>query len=116
MMENLFYSPFDLAVIISSMNFGLQKENELINFIWENEQNFIQPKYRNSKRKFVLNIYYWTNYLNNKADIDLEFPAVKNDLSELKLRKVSISVIFLISICSLKVFESALFLTIKRDM
>lgn len=35
MMENLFYSPFDLAVIISSMNFGLQKENELINFIWE---------------------------------------------------------------------------------
>lgn len=80
MMENLFYSPFDLAVIISSMNFGLQKENELINFIWENEQNFIQPKYRNSKRKFVLNIYYWTNYLNNKADIDLEFPAVKNDM------------------------------------
>ena len=80
MMENLYYSPFDLAVIISSMNFGLQKENELINFIWENEQNFIQPKYRNSKRKFVLNIYYWTNYLKNKADIDLEISAVKNDM------------------------------------
>lgn len=80
MMENLYYSPFDLAVIISSMNFGLQKENELINFIWKNEQDFIQPEYRNSKRKFVLNIYYWTNYLNNKADIDLEFPAVKNDM------------------------------------
>ena len=80
MMENLYYSPFDLAVIISSMNFGLQKENELINFIWEYEQDFIKPEYRNSKRKFVLNIYYWTNYLNNKADIDLEFPAVKNDM------------------------------------
>ena len=80
MMKNLYYSPFDLAVIISSMNFGLQKENELINFIWEYEQDFIQPEYRNSKRKFVLNIYYWTNYLNNKADIDLEFPAVKNDM------------------------------------
>ena len=80
MMENLYYSPFDLAVIISSMNFGLQKENELINFIWEYEQDFIKPEYRNSKRKFVLNIYYWTNYLKNKADIDLEIPAVKNDM------------------------------------
>lgn len=80
-MENLYYSPFDLASIISSMNLGNKKESELINFVWESEQQFIQPKYRADKKKFVLDIYYWSDYLYNKADIDLEFPAVQNDLS-----------------------------------
>jgi hypothetical protein len=80
-MDNLYYTPFDLAVIINGMRFGIKKESEIIDFVWKTQQNFIHPKYRNSKRNLVQGIYYWEYYLQNKPEIDREFPTVQNELS-----------------------------------
>lgn len=80
MINELYYTPIDIAAIICSMDLKCNKENEFINFIWDNEKFYIKPDFRENKRKFILDIFYWTDYIYNKQIIDYEFPAIQEDL------------------------------------
>lgn len=79
-MERLCYSPLDLAAIIRSMNLGCQAQADLLEQIWENERLFLQQKYRDNKRRLILDTYYQMTYLSDKPAIDAEFPNIQSDI------------------------------------
>ena len=41
-MEEFLYSPLDIAVIIYSLDVGLQEQNRIINVIWNIEKSFLR--------------------------------------------------------------------------
>lgn len=82
-MKNLYYSPLDLAVMISIRDFGEKGTVRFIDSIWEKERAFLLKKYRNDKRLLILDIYYWLHYLNDNGDIDSEFPAIQMDMQSI---------------------------------
>ena len=79
-MEEFLYSPLDIAVIIYSLDVGLQEQNRIINVIWNIEKSFLRYEHRYNKRKFILDVYYWLNYIADKEKIDAEFPIIKRDI------------------------------------
>ena len=79
-MEEFLYSPLDIAVIIYNLDVGLQEQNRIINIIWRYEKNYLKYEYWYNKRKFILDIYYWLNYITNKENIDAELPIIKRDM------------------------------------
>lgn len=79
-MEELCYTPLDLAAVISSMNLGCRAEAEFLNQVWEHERPFLQNTYRNNKRKLILDTLYWLTYLSDKPTIDAEFPVIQRDM------------------------------------
>ena len=80
-MQGLFYSPLDIAAIISSMQLGCREESRILDQIWENEKAFLDTPYRANQRKFILDTYYWLQYFYDKPMIDREFPAIQKDLA-----------------------------------
>ena len=80
-MEGLCYSALDIAVIVSSMQLGCQDESKILDQIWRSEKEFLDEPYRESQRKFILDVYYWLHYLYDKPMIDKEFPAIQKDLA-----------------------------------
>ena len=70
-MEEFLYSPLDIAVIIYNLDVGLQEQNRIINIIWRYEKNYLKYEYWYNKRKFILDIYYWLNYIPNKENIEV---------------------------------------------
>ena len=79
-MERLCYSSLDLAAIIRSMNLGCQSQADLLEQIWENERPFLQEKYRDNKRRLILDTYFKMTYLSDKPAIDAEFPYIRSDI------------------------------------
>ena len=71
-MREFLYSALDVAAIISSMELGCRDENEMIDSIWNGEKAFLVSEYRNNKRKFILDVYYWLQYFYEKPILDQE--------------------------------------------
>ena len=80
-MRALLYSTIDLAAIINSMELTCREESRIIDLIWEGEKAFFADKYRNDKRKFILDIRYWMHYFYEKSILNQEFPAIQKDLA-----------------------------------
>ena len=83
-MEELCYSAFDLAVIISGMGLGCQATADFLEQVWERERPFLQEMYRESKRQLILDARYWLTYLSDKPAIDAEFPIIQKGSSSRK--------------------------------
>lgn len=79
-MEELCYSPLDIAAVIYSRGLGYRTMVDFLNSIWENEQSFFQKEYRDNKRKMILGVYYWLTYLSDNPAIDAEFPVIQMDM------------------------------------
>lgn len=79
----MYYSPLDLAVIISSLNLGARETADLLNFVWENERVYLKTAWRQSKRDLVLRTLYWLTYLQDWPVIDAEFPLIQKDAAAL---------------------------------
>ena len=79
-MREFLFSALDVAAIISSMELGCRDENEMIDSIWNGEKAFLVSEYRNNKRKFILDVYYWLQYFYEKPILDQEFPALCQDM------------------------------------
>lgn len=79
MMRELYYTPLDLAVIISGLDLGLREQGELLDLIWKKERAFIDPEYRDDKRRFCLKVLYWLDYVYDKQTVDAQFPQVQED-------------------------------------
>jgi hypothetical protein len=78
--RKLYYSTLDLAAIVTSTDLGCRAEMDLLERLWQYERTYILPEYRDNKRKFILDVSYWGNYLHDKQTIDAEFPAITKDL------------------------------------
>lgn len=79
-MDELCYSPLDLAAIISSMNLGCRAQAVFIEQVWTYERPFIQKSYRDDKRRLIIDTSYWLTYLSDKPAIDAEFPMIQRDM------------------------------------
>ena len=83
-MQELFYSALDIAIIVSCMQLGCREESKVLDSIWKGEKEFLESQYRENQRKFLLDVYYWIQYLENKSDIDKELPAIEKDIEGCK--------------------------------
>ena len=81
-MNGLFYSPLDIAVIVTLMELDCKYESTILRLIWERENSLIEQEYRDSFKKYILSVRYWMNYLYEKQDIDREFPCVSKDAAD----------------------------------
>lgn len=80
-MHELCYSALDVAIIVSSMQLSCREESRMLDLIWEGDKVFLAVPYRTNQRKFILDTYYWIQYLYDKPVIDKEFPAIQKDLA-----------------------------------
>ena len=80
-MKKLCYSALDIALIVSNMQLGCRDESRIFDLIWREEKAFLVISYRTNQRKFILDTYYWMQYLYDKLTIDKEFPAIQKDLA-----------------------------------
>lgn len=78
-MNELFYSALDLAAIMSSLDIGCRAGADLLEKIWLYDQAYLLSDYRINKRKLILDVSYWGDYLHDKPAIDDEFPAISKD-------------------------------------
>ena len=78
-MQELLYTPLDIAIIVYSMELGCRAESAMIDSIWTGETAFLPSKYRNNQRRFILDVRYWLDYLYDKPLLDKEFPAIQRD-------------------------------------
>ena len=82
-MNELFYTAFDVACIINNFDLTEKFSAKLIWKLWNDDKNFLQPKYRKNYRKFFFDVRYWSDYLYNKVTFDKEFPMIKEDFKNL---------------------------------
>lgn len=80
-MQNLYYTPLDIAAIINSLDLRNSDKENLIIAIHIKEQDRLIQKYRNNLRTLFLKVLYWGHYLQNKEALDAEFPAIKKLLT-----------------------------------
>lgn len=78
-MQELLYTPLDIAIIVYSMELGCRAESAMIDSIWTGETAFLPSEYRNNQRRFILDVRYWLDYLYDKPILDKEFPAIQRD-------------------------------------
>ena len=78
-MNELFYTAFDVACIINNFDLTEKFSAKLIWKLWNDDKNFLQPKYRKNYREFFFDVRYCSDYLYNKVTFDKEFPAIKSD-------------------------------------
>lgn len=81
-MENLLYSPYDLALIIQYHGMDYIRSSELLNDIFCYDNIFIEPIYRQNQKKFILDVMDKMNYINHQEQFDMEKSAIEQDLSD----------------------------------
>lgn len=75
----LAYTAQDLAVLFTLRELGVREEAALLDRIWTEERAFFAQEISESRRKFLLDVAYWTLYLREKPCIDREFPTIQRD-------------------------------------
>lgn len=87
-MEELLYSPSDIAKIIRKRDMGARAGQEFVSAVWEVERDFIPSIYRKNQRKFILDVMDQLNFLENIETYQRELPSVNRDLSDLGSKTV----------------------------
>ena len=87
-MEELLYSPSDIAKIIRKCDMGARAGQEFVSAVWEVEKDFIPSVYRRNQRKFILDVMDKLNFLENTDTYQREIPSVNRDLSDLGSKTV----------------------------
>ncbi|MCH3972631.1 MAG: hypothetical protein LKE53_07720 [Oscillospiraceae bacterium] len=87
-MEELLYSPSDIAKIIRKRDMGTRARQEFVSAVWEVERDFIPSVYRRNQRKFVLDVMDQLNFLEDTDTYQREIPYVNRDLSDLGSKTV----------------------------
>ena len=82
-MEDLLYSPYDIAYIISKNDIGVSDTARVLNEMFIKDNAYIEPEYCDSKPKFMLAVMDMLNYINNKDAYESEAPAIKKDAEDL---------------------------------
>lgn len=99
-MQELFYSAFDMACIVDNFGFTTQEAMMLAHKMWQEDNIFLEQRYRHDYKKWALDIMYWSDYMQDKITLDAEFPAVKEacggtlNIEELKRDDFDIDLFF----------------------
>ncbi len=84
MMRDLLYTAFDMACIIDNLGLPIKQSITIATWMYENDKTYLSEEYRNCCKKWLLDILYWSEYMQDKIDLDAEFPSIQS-ISEGKI-------------------------------
>ena len=76
-MEELLYTALDVACIIDMEGLSVQEAVLLAQRMHAEDKSFLAVEYRQNYRKWLRDILYWSDYMQDKIILDAEFPAVQ---------------------------------------
>ncbi len=88
-MKDLLYTALDVACIIDNAGLSMQEAVRLAQRMHTEDKPFLAMEYRQNYRKWLLDILYWSDYMQDKITLEAELPSVsavsdgKLDVSDL---------------------------------
>ncbi len=76
-MEELLYTALDVACIVDNIGLSTQEMMKLSHRMHVEDNLFLSKEYRNNYRKWLLDILYWSDYMQDKILLDAEFPSIQ---------------------------------------
>ena len=76
-MEELLYTALDVACIVDNIGLSTQEMMKLSHRMHVEDNLFLAKEYRNNYRKWLLDILYWSDYMQDKITLDAEFPSIQ---------------------------------------
>ena len=76
-MKALLYTALDLACIIDNAGLSTKEALRLAHRMHTEDKSFLAVEYRQNYRKWLLDILYWSDYMQDKIALDAEFPSVQ---------------------------------------
>lgn len=75
-MKDLLYTALDVACIIDNAGLSTREAINLAHRMHTEDKFFLAMEYRQNYRKWLLDILYWSDYMQDKITLDAEFPSV----------------------------------------
>ena len=76
-MKALLYTALDVACIIDNAGLSTKEALRLAHRMHTEDKSFLAVEYRQNYRKWLLDILYWSDYMQDKIALDAEFPSVQ---------------------------------------
>lgn len=76
-MEELLYTAFDVACIALNLDLSARQTLSIAKKMYDEENTFLAVEYRTKSRKWLLDILYWAEYMQDKITLDAEFPSIQ---------------------------------------
>ena len=76
-MKDLLYTALDVACIIDHAGLSTKEAVHLAQRMHTEDKSFLAMEYRQNYRKWLLDILYWSDYMQDKIALDAEFPSVQ---------------------------------------
>ena len=76
-MKALLYTALDVACIIDNAGLSTKEALRLAHRMHTEDKSFLAVEYRQNYRKWLLDILYWSDYMQDKIILDAEFPSVQ---------------------------------------
>lgn len=76
-MKDLLYTALDVACIIDNAGLSTREAINLAHRMHTEDKSFLSMEYRQNYRKWLLDILYWSDYMQDKIILDAEFPSVQ---------------------------------------
>ena len=76
-MDELLYTAFDVACIIDNMDIPVREAMRLAYRMYSEDKIFLAREYRENYRKWMFDILYWSDYMQDKITIDAELPSIQ---------------------------------------
>lgn len=76
-MKALLYTALDVACIIDNAGLSAKEALRLAHRMHTEDKSFLAVEYRQNYRKWLLDILYWSDYIQDKIALDAEFPSVQ---------------------------------------
>ena len=76
-MKELLYTALDVACIIDMEGLSVQEAVLLAQRMHAEDKSFLAMEYRQNYRKWLRDILYWSDYMQDKITLDAEFPSVQ---------------------------------------
>ncbi len=76
-MDELLYTAFDVACIINNVDLSTKGALKLAHRMYTDDKMFLAEVYRYNYRKWLLDVLYWSNYMQDKLILDAEFPSIQ---------------------------------------
>ena len=76
-MKALLYTALDVACIINNAGLSTKEALRLAHRMHTEDKSFLAVEYRQNYRKWLLDILYWSDYMQDKIALDAEFPSVQ---------------------------------------
>lgn len=76
-MKALLYTALDVACIIDNAGLSTKEALRLAHRMHTEDKSFLAVEYRKNYRKWLLDILYWSDYMQDKIALDAEFPSVQ---------------------------------------